>query len=173
MTTVSNNSDQPSRWTALNIVLHWLIVVLIILQWLTADFMGKLLRAQSSGNDVGGTSEFLAYGHAAIGILVLLSILTRLFDRFYQGRPPHPTETPNWANLVAKITHFLLYATLIVMPLSGMAAFFGGIKPAKEVHELLWTPLLVLVAVHVVGALVNHFHYKNDVLVRMMPGRGR
>lgn len=165
-------TPRPVSWSTLHISLHWLTVVLIVWQWWTGDFMGGLVRAEERGREIDAAAIFLGYSHAAMGTLVLLSILTRLFDRFYHGRPPHPADAPNWANFLARATHFLLYAILIVMPLSGMAAFFGGIEPAEEFHEFVWTPLLGLIGLHVIGALVNHFHYRNDVLRRMMPGHG-
>jgi len=35
------------------------------------------------------------------------------------------------------------------------------------VHEVLWIPVVVLLVIHVLGALYNHFVLKNDVLRRM------
>ena len=40
----------------------------------------------------------------------------------------------------------------------------------EEVHEVAWVVLAVLIAVHIVGALHNHFILKNDVLRRMTHG---
>ncbi|MCP1200432.1 cytochrome b [Notoacmeibacter sp. MSK16QG-6] len=169
----TSRTGQPSRWSTLHVFLHWAVVAFIIVQWWTGHDVGRLLHAEERGRTVDTSEAVLAYTHVAFGVLVLLSMLTRLYDRYSHGRPPHPQDVPNWAHWLAKATHLLLYAVLIVMPLTGLAAFFGGIEPAEEVHETLWTVLLVLIVLHIVGAFVNHFHYKNDVLLRMMPWHQR
>ena len=40
----------------------------------------------------------------------------------------------------------------------------------EGVHEVVWIVVAVLIAVHVLGALFNHFIAKNDVLRRMTIG---
>ena len=40
----------------------------------------------------------------------------------------------------------------------------------EEVHEYTWQIMAILLAVHVLGALYNHFVLKNDVLRRMTHG---
>ena len=40
----------------------------------------------------------------------------------------------------------------------------------EEVHEFTWKVVGVLVVIHVLGALFNHFVAKNDVLRRMTVG---
>ena len=40
----------------------------------------------------------------------------------------------------------------------------------EEVHEFMWKPIAFLIALHILGALYNHFIAKNDVLRRMTVG---
>ena len=40
----------------------------------------------------------------------------------------------------------------------------------EEVHESVWIIIVVLLGVHVLAALYNHFAAKNDVLRRMTVG---
>lgn len=54
------------------------------------------------------------------------------------------------------------------MPLAGLGAWFGGIGVLGEVHGFMWVPLLVLVGLHVVGAMVQQFWFGSDVLRRMV-----
>lgn len=40
----------------------------------------------------------------------------------------------------------------------------------EGVHEFAWIPIAILLTVHVLGALYNHFIAKNDVVCRMTVG---
>ena len=67
--------------------------------------------------------------------------------------------------------HLLLYALLLVLPLSGLAAWFGGIGGAIGVHRLMESLLLPLVGLHVCGALYQALVLRSDVVARMIrPG---
>ena len=168
-------TDQKSRnkWTRLNIALHWTIVGFLILQFIDSNWIGDLFDKSIEGGDIGTLTYVMGYSHMIIGGLVFLAIATRLWDRYSHGRPPHDTNAPTWTESFAKITHFLLYAILFYMPVAGFLTWLTGLEWIAETHKLAWDALLIVAGVHIIGALVNHFYYKNDVLRRMMPGQGR
>ena len=170
MTATLDQSGRPDRWTTLNIWLHWLIVVLVAAQYLLGDAMGHMFDAAMDGRAQSTTS---GNAHIVLGSLVLLAALVRLWDRFAKGRPAHADGAPNWAHLLARITHFLLYAALIAMPIAGLLAWFLKNDVLAEAHHLTAEVLIYVIALHVLGALANHFWFKTDALRNMMPGRGR
>ena len=173
MTNISNQLTPPTRWTKLNITLHWTVLGLLIAQFIDHEWMVDLFDQSRESIASTALTLFMGYGHMVIGALIFAAIATRLWDRFTHGRPPQPAGEPNWATNLAKITHFLLYAVLLSMPLAGAAAWFTGWETLGNAHGWAWTALLVLVSVHVVGAIANHFWFKTEVLKRMMPGQGR
>lgn len=160
------------RWTNLSIWLHWLIVVLLIAQFAEGEWMGDLFNA-SQEHPADGTAVLFGYTHMVIGGIILLAAIVRLWDRFAHGRPPYSADEPGWARGLAKAIHIGLYGLLIAMPVVGAAAWFSGSEILGEVHETAWSVLLVLAAIHVVGALVHHFWFRTDVLRNMLPGHGR
>ena len=162
-----------ARWTRLNITLHWLIVGLLIAQFFESEWMEKLFDAKLDGEAAGGTTVLLGYSHMIIGGLIFLAIALRLWDRRTQGRPAHPAAKPTWAIRLAGISHAVLYVLLFAMPVGGAAAWFLGSERFAELHKLGWTALMIVAALHVVGALVEHFWFRTDALRRMMPGQGR
>ncbi len=169
----SREFDQPDRWTSLNIMLHWLIVVLVALQFLDGGWMSELFDAGAKGAATDGTTTALGYLHVATGLAVFLAISIRLWDRRSNGRPPHPQGEPNWAASLARVTHVLLYALLLGMPVAGVLAWSTGNETLAELHSYASTALLVVLALHVSGAFANHFWFRTDVLRRMLPGAGR
>lgn len=156
----------PSRYKTAQIVLHWTVAALIIVQVLLHDGMEDAWKAYEDG-------EAVAYGplvilHIAIGVSVLLLALWRIALRVRHGAPPLPESHPAALKFIAHANHYLLYALLIGMPLTGASAWFLGVEAAAEIHENGKNLLLFLVAFHVAGALVEHFILRSNVLRRML-----
>ncbi|MBP0616950.1 cytochrome b [Jiella mangrovi] len=168
---MSLSAPRSQGWSTLSVVLHWTIVLLIIIQFIDHEWMSEMWRATRRATPIDATTETWGWVHIIAGTLVLVAALVRLWDRFSHGRPPYPEGEPSWASWIAKVTHALIYAILILMPIAGLVAWFGGIGAAGGIHELMWTPLLVLIALHVVGALTHQFWFKTGVLKRIfVPG---
>jgi len=160
----------PAGWSRLNVALHWLIVVLIIVQYLESEFMVSLWDGTLEGKTVSSTTTILGWTHIVLGSTILAAAVLRLLDRFLiHGRPPHSEGDPTWALWLAKVTHALIYTVLIVMPILGLTAWFTGNDTLAGYHTFLWTPLLVLIGVHIAGALAQHFVFRSDALRRMVP----
>ena len=170
----SLRSSQSSSvgWTRLNVVLHWLIVALIIGQWIEGEYMTALWDGTLDGKPISTTANILGTTHIVFGSVILAAALVRLLDRFVNGRPPYTNRSdrePNWATWLAKITHVLLYTIIIVMPILGLAAWFTGNDDIAGYHTLLWNPLLAVAGLHVCGALAQHFYFRTKALARMVP----
>ncbi|MCQ0989966.1 cytochrome b [Jiella marina] len=162
------SAPRSEGWSKLSIVLHWLIVLFIVVQFVDHEWMVDMWRATRRGAEIDFTTATWGWVHIVTGTLVLIAALLRLWDRYANGRPPYPAGEPNWALWLAKVTHVLIYAILILMPVTGLLAWNLMIGELAEIHELLWTPLLVLVGLHIAGSLVQHFYFKTDVLRRML-----
>lgn len=152
-------------YTRAQIRLHWAIFVLIALQFVFSDSMSAAWRAFRRGEEV--TFDAMVLSHVAIGGLVLLLVIWRLVLRARIGAPPLPEEEPTILKVTASATHVVLYLLMVILPVSGMVAWFGGVEAAGEAHEIAKTLLLVLVALHVVGALYQQFVLKTNIMQRM------
>ena len=161
--------DTRAGWSRLNIALHWLIVVLIVAQWIEGDDMRGLWDGTLDNKPTDAATSFLGYTHIVFGSLILAAAMVRLLDRLVNGRPEYSTRDPNWATGLAKVTHVLLYAIVIVMPIFGLAAWFTGNDDIAGYHTFFWNPLLIVAGLHVVGALTQHFAFKSNALARMVP----
>ncbi|HFQ8218135.1 TPA: cytochrome b [Pseudomonas aeruginosa] len=171
------------RYSPSQIALHWLsavAVLLIIALPYGADFFAGLL---------GGKGNVFTL-HKSLGVAVLLLTLTRLALRRVQGVPDTLEGNPDWQRAAAKAGHFLLYAVLIVMPLSGMLAgkrpldlfWLVQIGPfdlpesfkafAGGTHVTVQYLLFALILGHAAAAIWHHRVQKDDVLRAMLPQRG-
>lgn len=159
------------------VIIHWLTLVLLIVAW----FLGHEL---DEARHEEGTTLIGYVAHVLVGAAVLLLTLTRLYFRSKDGTPPPMGDTP--MDKVAKGIHHLLHTVLIVLPVSGVVtvatsdvgkalqAWDASLLPKKfsgvfahDVHETLVTVLIVLVIVHVLGAIKHQFIMKDGLMERM------
>lgn len=176
-------AEPRNRYSVTSLVLHWLIAVLILVQ--------ILLITAHEATDGALSREFVQI-HKSLGLTILMLTLARIGWRILNPAIPLPTDMKRWEKVLARTTHVLFYAALIVLPLTGWAAssaagrgivWFGlfdwpllpvegGRDTARTlmaVHGLVVKGLYVLVALHVLGALKHHFVNRDNVLHRMIP----
>lgn len=159
-----NNAAAPAtRYSAMQIGLHWLVVVLVLSQWLTS---GSIERTHNPLVPPASTDLLLHamhnYGGMTIGALMGLRLLMRIF------RPVPPAGSlPPWQNAAAMIVHWGLYASLLAQAATGFVASYlwSAVAP---VHALLWNVTLALVLTHVAAAAF-HAAKRDGVVDRMTP----
>lgn len=147
------------------IALHWAVAGVLLVSFFSHDAMKDALRAVERGQDHGGVGYQV---HVAAGLTVLALVAVRLLLRVVRPAPGLPPGTPPMIERAATLTHWALYALLVLIPVSGMVTWFGGIEDAGDVHELLFQVLFVLVALHTAAALFHHFVLKDGLLWRMV-----
>lgn len=154
----------PTGYSRLQIALHWLVFALIAQQYLFKDAMSAAWDHITDGLETGFDPLILA--HVVGGALLMIFALWRLTLRARRGVPP-AIEASKVQGILAKLTHVGLYALMILMPLSGSVAWFGGVEAAAQVHNVMKIALLALLALHVVGALYHQFVLRDGTLARM------
>lgn len=174
--------NTPERYGLVHILFHWVLAICLALLF----GFGKYLSSMT----IGLSNIHLFNLHKASGLIVLMLVLARLAWRFYTPPPPLLTEGAKpWELRLAHISHVMLYALMLGMPLTGWIAssasgigitMFGLfnvplIAPPLEwvedvffrLHGLLSSLLVLVVALHVAGALKRHFVLRDMTLRRM------
>ncbi|HBZ44295.1 MAG TPA: cytochrome B, partial [Maritimibacter sp.] len=99
---------------------------------------------------------------------ILLLVVWRFSIKARRGAPALPDEEPKLLKLTAHLTHIVLYLLMVLVPVSGLIAWFLASQSAGEVHEIAKSVLLVLVGLHFAGALFQKFVLKSNVMERMV-----
>jgi cytochrome b561 len=166
--------------------LHWLILLLLVVQFGVAWTMPEIHR--------GTQPEALISLHLTIGMVILTVAALRLLWRVAFPVPLITANVPLWQHRAAQAAHALLYLLLFLLPLMGWANasyrgwkadLVGGItlppilatgsalgRELGDIHVLTSYVLLGLVGLHAAAALYHHFVLGDRVLVRMLP-RGK
>jgi len=170
------------NYTRTAIILHWLIALLIFVAFPLGIYMHELALSPTK-------LKLYSY-HKWIGVTVFTLSLLRLLWRIRHQPPPLPSSITRWQQRAARIAHYLLYALLIAVPVSGwlMSSAKGvqtvwfGLLPLpdmvprdkalgellKVVHLGLNITLLTLVVVHLLAGLKHHFIDRDNVMSRML-----
>ena len=156
----------PVRYSSRQIALHWTVFVLVAFQFVMGDNMTDLFRAAHGGRPTD-TSAIWAPIHIAVGILILIAMLARLALRRRDGvpKPPKQAAVLQW---LASAVHAGLYVDLIGAPIVGAIAYFLLPSFAGLHHLMTRQILVVLVALHLAGALWHWLVARDDVMTRMV-----
>jgi cytochrome b561 len=178
------NTDRS--WGAPAKLLHWAVAALVFAQ-IALGWAAVSWRLSPTKLD-------LFVWHKSTGMLILALMLVRVAWRLANVAPSLPAGMPALERGSAHASHLLLYALLLALPLTGWVVNSAANVPfrmfrlipvpaivepdkatadaAASVHYLLFVALSLLLVVHVGAALRHHLLKRDDVLLRMLPGRG-
>jgi cytochrome b561 len=177
-------TPRVTGFTRTAVALHWLIALLILCGFTLGTYMVDLHASP--------TKVRLYSYHKWIGITVLALVLVRSVWRLAHAPPPE-VPMPRWQLIAARVTHYLMYALMLVTPIIGWmyssATGFPVVylklwqlpdlvhknrdlaKVLGEIHGLLAWTLGWLVVLHVAAALKHHFVDRDATLRRMLVWR--
>jgi cytochrome b561 len=114
----------PSSYSRLQISFHWLIVVLVIVQYATSGSIARTHSVSISGLAPDPSDLFWHTVHNRNGLLIFALMALRLVIRFWRGVPQQVTGTSPVQKKVASAMHYLLYATLMCQAFTGAVASY-------------------------------------------------
>jgi cytochrome b561 len=160
------------RFGTITKTFHWLVFLLVCAQFALAWVFDNM------------------FIHKAIGFTLLPLVILWVIWRFFNIQP-RPQNAKGWQKPAASITHNLLLLGVFALSVSGIFMSVANGRPVqwfnlytlepfmakneqlagyfKLSHEYIAYALIGLVTLHVAGALLHHFYYKDQVLKRMLP----
>ena len=173
---------QGLRHDVTTIALHWITALLVVLLWT----IGQTVDMFPNGPlRIDYRSVHIVLG-AALGVVLLARLGWRLTRR---GTLP-PIDHGLWL-AIARITHWLLYALLVVAVGFGIAnawvrgdsifnlfrlpAYDPGNRALVDLigdrHALFANAVLIVAGLHAAAALFHHYILRDATLRRMLPWR--
>ncbi|MEK6316663.1 MAG: cytochrome b [Burkholderia gladioli] len=165
-------------------LLHWLMAAMIL---------AMLFIGVGMVSSVSARHAALIAIHKPLGIAILVLVIVRLVVRFSKRPPALPEDLPGWQRAAAHLSHWVLYALMIAMPLIGWAMLSAGGYPVmlgggvqlpalmgadpiafawlRNAHELLAFVLFATVVLHLAAALFHGLIRRDGVFGSMARGR--
>jgi cytochrome b561 len=140
-----------TRYTRVAVVLHWLIAALIVLN------VGLALSADYLPDD---WVRPVIDTHKSTGITVLGLVLLRMLWRASHRPPPLPVGYARWERIASQIAHGVLYALMLLLPLSGWmhdSAWKDAATHPMTLYGLVPWPRIGLIE-HVDAVTKEHLH---------------
>ena len=176
-------TEAGEKYTATARTLHWVLALALIMQIGLGLYMADIPK---------GTPDRAWYFnlHKSIGLVLAVFILYRLWWRSRSTPPPLPGSVPSWEAQLARLSHWLLYACMVVMPVSGYigsnftkygVVFFGIKMPPwgwedkaiyavfSGIHEYTGSVFIGIIVIHFLAALKHWLWDKDRVMQRMLP----
>ncbi len=181
--------NSNSTYGSITKTLHWLMAAMVL-------SMIPLGIIASGMADAAAMKPVLFSIHKTLGVTIFFLALARIAWAISQPKPGayHPQRTVTM--YLAAVVHWLMYASLVVVPLSGWVHHaatsgfadiwwpFGQNLPfvpedegvahvAASLHIIFERVLVFSFVLHFLGVLYHHYIDKDDTLRRMLPGRAQ
>lgn len=179
-----NKNKDVTHYSTGSKVLHWLIALIVIVMLSFSFFL------QDIAKPIQPTAYMI---HKSLGLTVLALMIIRIVWINHAGRPDLPATVPTWEKIFSRVVQYSMYVFLIAMPVCGwilsvtanrIPVYFGlvkvpipGLAPNEAVshffsqcHTTIAWILIVLITLHIAGAVKHYLIDKDNVLQRMLPG---
>jgi cytochrome b561 len=168
------------RYAPVAVALHWLVAALIVCM-LALGFTMVAIE-----DDPGADKWF--HLHQTVGLVIFVLVLARAAWRLTHRPAGLPTSVPRWEAIASMVVQWLLYAGMLLLPVTGFLGssysragihWFGFLLPRWRapdhdtaealfgVHETIVWCMLALVALHALAGLKHALVDRDRVFQRM------
>ena len=157
----------PTNYNKFHILIHWLVVVIILLQMITGDkialeFLG--VRNQAINID-GNTSN--SQIHMLGGLFIILLMAIRVFLRIKFGVPAPTKKTNDPLKFLSTFVHLGIYLILFAIPITGLLAFSIINVNLGIAHKILVNILYLFVIIHLIGVAFHQIFLGDNIMERI------
>lgn len=174
-------STERRQFAALSLLLHWTMAVMV----LTMLGLGVAMVASLAHYHV------LVSIHRPLGIAILILVVVRFVNRFWNRPPPFPATMSRAERLAATASEYTMYGLMFALPLVGWGmlsaarypiALFGPVHlpfilphdamlyaVLRKAHTVLAYLFLLTILAHVGAILFHTLIVRDGMLKRMAP----
>ena len=182
-----NANDTQTSYSLTSKILHWVMAVLVMLMFFA--FLG-FKEANTDAKKI----EMLM-GHSSIGAMITFLVVIRIYNTFINKAPKPQHNIKRWQLSASSISHKLLYALLIFVPITGMLTarahelpvlMFGSFNLSnsqsyvaesfasiKSLHVAGIYTLMIVLFAHIGAALLHKFVLKDQVFASMWRSKNK
>lgn len=178
---------EQQRYDTVQRLLHWTIAFIILSMIGLGLFMVELPKQSELPEGEESVRAFYFLLHKSLGLTAAILIVVRIVWRLTHKAPPLPDTVSKLQQRAASAVHWLLYAFMVAMPVTGYMQSmyskyptkFWGIKLPRtaeadnamranftEIHELLAFAFIAVLILHI-GAALKHKFDGSGIMKRM------
>lgn len=192
-------ANTPTEFGSAAKAFHWITALMVVAMFplgIVANDLAEAIRDPSvavTKPEIARTTLLFTV-HKTLGLAVFFIAIARIGWAIFQPRPGLLNAGNKVEAFAAETVHWLLYGSLIIVPLSGWVHHSAttGFAPiwwplgqdlplvpkseplaevASGLHFVFQYVFLAALFLHVVGALKHHMIDRDATLLRMLPGR--
>ena len=171
------------RYHPLLVTLHWLMAIALIVALAMGTFVLKEIPNTSAEKIIA------LKGHMSVGVIILILTLMRLVVKIVTQKPDKSLTGNAFLDKLGVGVHHGFYLFIILMASSGIGIaiqaglpdiVFGGSAlplpkdffeyPPRIGHAIVAKVLMLLIVLHIAGALYHQLKFKDKLISRMWFG---
>jgi cytochrome b561 len=165
-------SIQPRGYNGLQIGLHWIIAALVLFQLLFGESMTIYVDAATRGRQLSPLDQLMDSAHYWAGWSILFLVFIRLGLGMIYGATTHAEPLmPTWMDAASRVAHLAFYALLFAAPVSNLLAVYTW-NWMGDIHVLAKPVFILLIGIHLTGALFHHFVPRHATPHKMLASVG-
>ena len=172
-------TNNLAEYGAISKIFHWLSAAVLLVQLplgfylVGLDFSEKRLTVENI--------------HVILGLAIFYLTILRLVYKLFNPTPSLRNSIFPGQRLIAKLNHFLLYSSILIITISGiLKKLFNGellnlflfdldIKENFELAELFYDihiivnySLIILISLHILAVITHRVFFKENLLKRIL-----
>ena len=157
----------PRHYNKFHIFIHWLVVVIILLQMITGDKVAlEFLALRNQAIEIDGNTSN-SQVHMLGGSFIILLMAIRVFLRRKFGVPAPTKKTNDPLKFLSTFVHFGIYLVLFAVPITGLLAFSTSNVDLGLAHKILVNILYLLVIIHLIGVAFHQIFLGDNIMERI------
>lgn len=164
---ISKASPRIASYHWSQVTLHWLVALLVAVQYATGGSIGRTHAAVARGIEPDPFDLALHAIHNRAGLTIFALVIVRLALRLLIGVPEPVDSLTGWHRRLARATPTAFYLILIAQASTGAVATYVY-WPVSVIHGALSNALLALIALHVSAAFWHHFIVRDGAMKRIL-----
>ena len=159
--------DVPTHYNKFHILIHWLVVVIILIQMITGDKIAlEFLAIRNQVINIDGNTSNSQI-HMLGGLFIILLMAIRVFLRIKFGVPAPTKKTNDPLKFLSTFVHLGIYLILFAIPITGLLAFSTINVNLGIAHKILVNILYLFVIFHLIGVAFHQIFLGDNIMERI------
>ena len=157
----------PTHYNKFHILIHWLVVVIILIQMITGDKIAlEFLAIRNQAINIDGNTSNSQI-HMLGGLFIILLMAIRVFLRIKFGVPAPTKKTNDPLKFLSTFVHLGIYLILFAIPITGLLAFSTINVDLGLAHKILVNILYLFVIIHLIGVAFHQIFLGDNIMERI------
>ncbi len=164
---MKTNDLKRGVFSKYQVIVHWFVACFVLFQIATGSTISNDFLAFKAGKISIEEVDRSSWYHLFFGLIIFLLMVIRLILRIRLGVPKPTKKSSSITIVLAKIIHWLFYAVLFTVPITGFIAWNTSNLLIGNLHTASVKALYALVLIHLTAIVYHQIFLEDNLIDRM------